>query len=49
MPTALSSMMKARKATVKVLRSSSRWVGVTQREDRAAAAAFFATVPSPVA
>lgn len=48
MPTALSSMVSLGRASVKVLRSPSRWIGVTSREDRAAAAAFFRSVPSPL-
>lgn len=49
MPTALSAMVSRGLASVKVLRSPSRWIGITSREDRAAAAAFFRSVPSPLA
>lgn len=49
MPTALATAMRGGRASVRVLRSPSRWMGVTSREDRAAAAAFFATLPSPLA
>lgn len=49
MPTALSCMVAQGRASVKVLRSPSRWIGVTSRADREAAAEFFRGVPSPLA
>ncbi|MBQ7667292.1 MAG: NTP transferase domain-containing protein [Kiritimatiellae bacterium] len=48
MPTALATMMRRGDATVRVLRTPSRWIGITVREDRAAAAGFFGTIPSPL-
>lgn len=48
MPTALSAMVARGFASVKVLRSPSRWIGITSREDRAAAAEFFRSVSSPL-
>ena len=49
MPTALASFMARGEASVRVLRTASRWYGVTSRDDRPAVADFFHTLPSPLA
>lgn len=48
MPTALESFLRRGQARVKVLRTDSRWIGVTSRDDRPAVVEFFKTVPSPL-
>ena len=48
MPTALATMMRGGRASVKVLRSPSRWMGVTSRQDRSSAAEFLSALPSPL-
>ena len=47
-PTEVAGFLRAGQASVRVLRTASRWYGVTSREDRPAVAAFFATQPSPL-
>ena len=49
LPTALASRMRRGEATVEVLRTASRWYGVTSRLDRPAVERFFATLPDPLA
>ena len=49
LPTALASRMRRGEASVEVLRTASRWHGVTSRLDRQAVAEFFATLPNPLA
>ena len=47
-PTEVAGFLRAGEASVRVLRTSSRWYGITSRADRPAVAAFFATLPSPL-
>ena len=49
MPTEVAGFLRAGQASVRVLRTSARWYGVTSRDDRPEVAAFFATLPSPLA
>ena len=49
MPTEVARFLRAGQASVRVLRTSARWYGVTSRDDRPEVAAFFATLPSPLA
>ncbi len=49
MPTALESFLRRGEADVKVLRTDSRWIGVTSRDDRPGVVEFFKTIPSPLA
>ena len=48
MPTEVAGFLRRGEATVRVLRTASRWYGITSRADRAAVAAFFATLPGPL-
>ena len=47
MPTEVARFLGAGEATVRVLRTASRWYGVTSREDRPAVVEFFKTLPCP--
>ena len=47
MPTEVARFLGAGEATVRVLRTASRWYGVTSREDRPAVVEFFKTQPRP--
>ena len=47
MPTEVARFLGAGEATVRVLRTASRWYGVTSREDRPAVVEFFKTLPRP--
>lgn len=49
MPTEVAAFLRAGEASVRVLRTADRWYGVTSRDDRPEVAAFFATLPSPLA
>ncbi len=49
MPTEVDRLLRSGEATVRVLRTSARWYGVTSRDDRPEVAAFLATLPSPLA
>ena len=49
MPTEVARFLRAGRASVRVLRTAARWYGVTSRDDRPEVAAFFATLPSPLA
>ena len=46
-PTEVAGFLRAGEATVRVLRTASRWYGVTSREDRPAVVDFFKTLPCP--
>ena len=46
-PTEVAGFLRAGEASVRVLRTASRWYGVTSREDRPVVVGFFKTQPCP--
>lgn len=46
-PTTVATLLRRGEARVSVLRTATRWFGITSREDRPGVEAFFKTLPSP--